>query len=337
MEPPGRRVTAIAAAIGMLTAGVGGAFALGLVGSPGVVAVENEFGPVEDLNTVIYTDIVLNNPNPIGVQLGGTTVNYTVYMNDVAMAQGSKTGLDVRSGNSTLEFDTEMRNEKIPPWWVSHVRNGERTNVTVDASVRTSILGDRTFAIEQERTVETDIIGQFDSNETRPVNAPRTSPVTSNPVLYINRTRARWGNVTPGRTPIDMEFEVYNPQVKPYVITEVGYSIRMNGVPVGNGSSQRNLVIPGGATRTLPTVTRIRNSRLDEWWVTHLRNGQVTHLRIDFHATVELPTGTEVDVPLDRLTYETVVETDIFGTKNDPSTETNGGVLPSVGARRPEF
>lgn len=332
MEPPGNAVTVIVAAVGVLTAGVGGAFALGLVGAPAVDGVENRFGPVDNQTTVICTDLVVDNPNPVGVQLGGTTINYTVKMNGVAMAGGSKTGLDLSPGESTLEFETRMQNGKIPPWWVAHIENGERTTVSIDSTVRTSLLGHRTVDHEQERTVETNIIGQFNSNEPRPVNAPQTPPLTSNPVLYINRTSADWGTVTQAQTPIEMEFDIYNPKVRPYVITEVGYHIRMNGVPVGNGSSERSLVIPGGATRTLPTETVVRNDKLDEWWVTHLRNDQVTQLRIDFYARVELPTGNDVRVPLDRLTYEKTIETDIFDTKNETdSGSTDCGVVPAVG------
>jgi len=334
------KVKVVVAVVGLLTASVGGAFALGLVGAPTVEAVENRFGPVDERTTVVFTDLVLDNPNPVGVQLGGTTVNYTVNMNDVAIARGSKAGRDGAPGHTTLEFETDMQNGKIPPWWVTHVRNGERTNVTVDANVRTSLLGDRTFDIEQEETVETDIIGQFNSTEPRPVNAPRTPPTTSNPVLYINRTTANWGTVTQAETPIDMEFVLYNPKLQPYVITEVGYEIRMNDVLVGQGASDETLVIPSGATETLDTETVITNEKLDDWWVSHLQNDQVTELRIDFYAKVDLPVVGEVRVPLDRLTYEKTIETDIFGNKDEAArannrVSTDDDVLPAV--PEPEF
>jgi len=305
------------AVVGVLVASAVGAVALGVVGAPTVEDVENRFGDVDDQTTVIHTDLVVNNPNPIGVQLGDTEINYTVRMNDVPMAEGGGVGLDVETGNSTQQFTTEMDNEQIPPWWRTHINDGERTVVSINASVRTSVLGEREFDVTQEREIETDIIGQFNSDETRPVEADDPPPTASNPLLYVNSTRADWGRATEQETPIDMQFEVYNPQLEPYVITELGYEITMNNVTVGEGRSGDTYVIPGGGTETLQTTTRMQNQRLDEWWVTHLQNGQVTDLRIEFYARVELPSGNTVRVPLDELTYEETIETDIFGTKND--------------------
>jgi LEA14-like dessication related protein len=214
-----------------------------------------------------------------------------------------------------------MANERIPAWWVSHVRNDERTTVRIDASVHSSTLG-RSVDLPQRRTVETDLIGQFRSTADRPVNADL--PLVSDPVLVIRETDAQWGNVTDRRTPIDASMTVYNPKTVPYVVTEIGYNVTMNGVPVGNGTTDRAHAIPGRSERTVGTTVAIDNRRLDEWWVSHLRNDQVSELRIDFHATVRLPDGSTVRVPLDALTYTETIETDVFGTKNASSNGSTG-------------
>ena len=184
-----------AAVLGVVIASLVGAVALGAVGAPTVESVDNRFGDVTEQTTIIHTDLVVNNPNPIDIQLGNTTINYTVRMNDVPIASGNRTGLDLEQGNSTLAFQTAMNNEQIPPWWTTHIQNGERTVVNINATVRTSILGERQFDITQKREVETDLIGQFNSEETRPVNADDPPPVMSNPVLYIKLTSADYGTV----------------------------------------------------------------------------------------------------------------------------------------------
>ena len=311
------RLRLAAAVVGLLVVSAGGAYALGVVGAPSVEAVDNRFGDVDDETTVIETDLVVNNPNPIGVQLGETTVEYTVRMNEVSMATGGREGLAVERGNATLDFQTEMNNTRIQPWWVSHVRAGERTEVTIDATVSTSLLGERAFDFTQKREVETDIIGQFNSEETREINADDPPPTAENPILYVNRTAAEWGSVGESETPIDMAFDVYNPQTEPYAITEIGYEITMNDVELGEGATEEEYVIPGGATETIRTEAIIHNNRLGEWWVTHLQNDQVTELRIEFDAVVELPTGEEIRVPLEELTYERTIETDVFDNKDD--------------------
>ena len=333
-----RRLKIAGVAAGVLVVSILGAFAFGVLGAPAVEEVDNRFGEADNETTVVYTDLVVNNPNPIGVQLGNTTINYTVRMNDVPMAVGGREGLDIREGNSTQEFTTRMDNEQIPPWWVTHVNNDERTVVTINATVRTSILGQRQYDLTQEKEVETDIIGQFNSEETRPVNADDPPPATSNPVLYVNRTAAQWGEATEQETPINMEFQLYNPQTLPFTVTELGYEITMNGVLVGEGATDDIAAIPPGATETVRTEARIINGNLDDWWVTHLQNDQVTGLRIEFYAVVSSDElSRDVRVPLDELTYEKTIETDIFGNKDADSggtpdgtpTPTDGGPTPT--------
>jgi LEA14-like dessication related protein len=321
---PRLAVTAVLA----LVAVVGIALMLGLLGVPAVDGVQNQFGPVNQSTTVIETDLTLGNPNPIGVSLGGTTVNYTVFMNEVPMANGLKEGVAVEQGSSTLAFTTRMRNEQVPPWWVSHIRNDETTEVRIDAQVTSSLLGGRTFELPQEKTIETDLIGNFNSGETRPVEANR--PVVEDPVLFVNETSASWDReaLSAERTPIDMGFTVYNPKPYPYAVTEIAYEIRMNGILVGEGSSDDVATIPPGTAETIDTRTAIRNGNLDEWWVSHLQRDQTTNLTIDFSVVVDPveedgPIGGldrtvgEVRLPVDPLDYEETIETDLFGTKNE--------------------
>lgn len=292
---------------------VGGAFAVGAIGVPSVAGVDNTFGGVTNETTVVETDLIVSNPNPVGVGLDGVSINYTVSMNDIRMANGTREGVSVGTGNSTLGFESDLRNDAIPPWWVSHIENDERTTVAVDATITSDLL-DRSTDLTRTREIETDLVGAFNSEETRPVNAD--SPLTDDPVLYVNETRGEWGTVSDAETPIDMEFDVYNPNLEPYVISEIGYDVTMNGVEMGSGSTEEEYVIPSHGSETVELTAALRNERLDEWWVTHLDesvNGhQVSDLRIDFYAVVELPSGEAVTVPLDELTYEETIETDIF-------------------------
>jgi hypothetical protein len=109
-----------------------------------------------------------------------------------------------------------------------------------------------------------------------------------------------------------MRFVVHNPTAYPIPFSELGYRATMNGVEMGTGATEGYGTIPPGETRTIRATTTLENANLDEWWVTHLENDQVTALRIDFSARFDLPTGT-VAVPLDPLTYRETIETDVFG------------------------
>lgn len=310
------------AVLGLLVVSIGGAWSLGVIGTPGVAGVNNAFGDVNESTTVIESELVVNNPNPIGVQLGDLSASYAVEMNGIRMATGEKSGLNVSErGNTSVPLRTEMNNSKLPAWWVSHVENGERTTLTVDASIHSGIFGQR-FSPQVEREVNTDIISAFNSDEDRPINADK--PVLGDPVLWLNRTAGQWGAVNEERTEVEMEFDLHNPKAVPITITEIGYDIRMNGVTMGEGATEKSVVIPAGETKTVEATTYIRNQNLDEWWVTHLRNDQVTTLEIDLYATVDLSAagGGTVRVPLD--TVEQTIETDMFGNKADGAGSGNG-------------
>ncbi|NLV10635.1 hypothetical protein GOC74_11930 [Halomicrobium mukohataei] len=292
---------------------LGGGVALGVLGTPSLAGVDNQFGPVNETTTVVHTDLHLRNPNPIGVRLGNVRVNYSVAMNDVTLASGQRDGVRVPTGNSTLNLTTAIDNEQIPVWWYTHVDNGETTAVDIDTRVETP-LGEASLG--QSRAIETDIAGQFDSTETRPVEANR--PFVRDPVLYINQTRGAWDrpNVTRQQTPLDLDFTVYNPKSVPYTVSTVGYDITMNGVPVGEGETERGYLLEPRTTETIRANAAIRNDRLDEWWVSHIDRDQVTDLRIDFYLIVEFRTE-QFRIDLDAVDYEQRIETDIFGDRSE--------------------
>jgi LEA14-like dessication related protein len=143
------------------------------------------------------------------------------------------------------------------------------------------------------------------------VNA--SQPLVSDPVLYVNETSAQWGEVNESRTPLALDFRVYNPKSYPVGVSEIGYEITMNDVAVGEGTTEQGYTVGPKSAETVETTTLIDNTKLDEWWVSHLERDQVTDLRIDFYARLEVTGGETIRVPLRSLTYTETIETDIFG------------------------
>jgi LEA14-like dessication related protein len=334
-----RRVLKLAGvAVGGLVLLIVAAYLLGFLGVPSVTGVENQFGPVNQTDTVVETDLGVSNPNPIGISLGGTDVNYTVFMNEVAMATGYHGGIGIGSGNSTLNFTTYLKNERIPEWWYTHVNNGEVTDLVVDADISVGLLFGQTFDFQQPQTVETDIIGSFNSTETKPINLE--APIISDPALYLNETRGTYGeNLTRDGTPIETAFTVYNPKSFPYAVSEIGYTITMNNVTVGNGSTEDPYSIPPRSRETLTATTVIQNERLDDWWVSHLERNQVTDLTIDFYIVIDPKTSGalgEAVPPIrydaDEFDYHTTIETDMFGTKPADGASSGGESTDGTGS-----
>jgi len=293
------------------------AVAAGAVGVPSVTGFQNEFAGVNDSTTTIGSDIQVSNPNPIGAGFLGVSGEYRISMNDVRMANGSTGSVEMGPGNSTIELDTYLDNERIPTWWVSHVLRDEKTTVSVNASVDSDLLG-QSVPVEQTRTIETDMLSSFNSTETRPVNS--SSPLVDDPILYVNETRAQWGEVTSERTGIVVDFYIYNPKDYAIPVSKLNYTIDMNDVRVGAGENTKETVLAPNSLTRVRTVTYIQNDNLDEWWVTHIERNQRTAVVIDFAASIEAA-GTELDIPLEESTHRETIETDVFGTKNASSSD----------------
>lgn len=308
---------------------VGLGYLLGVFGVPTVESVENRFGEVNETTTTIETDLTIDNPNPIDITIGGLTIDYDIEMNDINMATGTREGLSLDRGESTIELTTYLYNERIPDWWASHIEADERTELVIHADVSHGLLGSRSHEIESDREIETDILAGFNSTEPRPIDAEQ--PLVNDPVLYLNETEGWFGeDVTDERTPLEKQFTFYNPKPWPYTLTEIGYTVQMNDITVGEGETERATVIPGGTSETIAAETEIRNDRLDEWWVTHLEHDEVTELHVDFYVIVDPdPTGVTdlepIRIDVDELDHETTIETDIFGTKDDPGGQDGAG------------
>ncbi|WP_234972333.1 LEA type 2 family protein [Halobaculum gomorrense] len=300
---------------------MGGAFALGVVGAPSVVGVENRFGEVTNETTVINTNLTVNNPNLIGVSLGGVTIDYGVSMNGISMANGTNEGVSIGTGNTTVPFSTTLDNSKIPAWWVSHVRNGEHTDLRVDATVTSSLVG-QSYSTQVTRDVNTSIVDAFRTDEPKPLNA--SSPVVSDPVLILERTEAQWGTVNDTRTEVEMTLYLRNPKPYPIPVSEIGYNIYMNNITMGSGEAAKATTIGPGETVAVDATTVIRTQRLDEWWVSHLKQNQVTHLRMPFYLVVDLSNGGGGEQRIRLDSYQRTIETDIFGTKSADGEPTDG-------------
>jgi len=324
-----RRAKYAAVAVAALLVAVVLGFVLGLLGTPTVEGVENRFAGVNETTTTIESDVTLDNPNPVDVTLGGVDLDYEIAMNGVPMAAGARDDVSAEPGQSTVPLETYLQNGNIPEWWVTHIDRSETTTVAVDVNLSHGALGGRSATVEQEETIETDLLAGFNSTEPRPVDA--NVPFVRDPVLYLNETEGAFGgNVTSEATPINMSFTLYNPKEWPFVVTTVGYEVSMNGVDVGAGETDSSTVIAPGGTETIRARTVIRNQRLDEWWVTHIDRNEVTDLEIDFYVIVDPSeagiSGVEpIRLDTDRFNHETQIETDIFGTKPDTAPESGDG------------
>ncbi len=288
------------------------AYGLLAVDTPQIQSVDNSWGTVTENQTEIETAITVENPLLIRVGDGVADVRYTVALNGVEFATERKDGVQLSGRDDVITVSTSMDNDRIPRWWVTHINRNQTTTVTVDPEVVVLYGGFEAPAEEstRSRTFQTQLLEPLNSDE------PRQFSAFDRTVLTITETDARWGEATAERTPIDGSITATNELPIALPITEIQYTIRMNGIVVGQGTAAERTVIPPESSRRIDANATIDNSKLDEWWVTHLQRNETTRLSVDFTATVDYG-GVERQIPLDAVSYNRTVRTNVFGSASE--------------------
>ncbi len=286
------------------------AYGLFAVDRPQVESVDNEWGTVTSERTEIETRIAVDDPRLLRVGDAAADVSYTVSLNDVEVATERQRQID--SGTeSEIAVSTWLDNDDIPAWWASHVERNETTTVRMEPEVVVEHAGIRRSADRwtQTRTVRTDLLEPLRTTENQAFEAGGRT------LFVVNETDAEWGNATPNRTPIDASATVTNPTAIPIPIAEIRYTVQLNGIVVGDGVAGEQLLLEPERTQTIEANATIDTDTLDEWWVTHLRNDETSNLSVEFDATLEFA-GAEREVPLEFLSYERPVRTDMLGSSD---------------------
>ncbi|MDS0282328.1 LEA type 2 family protein [Haloarcula onubensis] len=311
-----RGVLVLVVVAGLLVVGAG-AYGLAAVDRPRVRSVDSDWGRVTPEETEVVTHVRVENPSLLRAGDAVADVRYTVTMNGVAVASGVEREVRVDGPEDVVTVRTWFDNDRIRPWWVRHVNRNETTTVRVNPEVELDYAGIDVPAEDatRTRTFRTDLLGPLNSDRNRSVD------VAGRSVLTVEETNARWGAATRERTPILASATVTNDLPVAVPVTDVRYTIRMNGVVVGRGSAAGEAGIPAGRTRAVDLRATIDNSKLDEWWVTHRRRDGTSRLSVAFTATVGYR-GFERRVTVDGLTYNRTFRTNVFGDGNataDPS------------------
>ncbi|MCD6099003.1 MAG: LEA type 2 family protein, partial [Candidatus Marinimicrobia bacterium] len=125
------------------------------------------------------------------------------------------------------------------------------------------------------------ILEGLNSDTPRKVNI---DPVT----LTIKSIKSHWGDVTADYTEIITLATIRNENLIPVPITKLRYLVEMNGIRIAEGSNNVATIIQPKSDATLTFVTKLDNRMLDEWWVSHIKNGERTKVRIVLQPVIEV-------------------------------------------------
>lgn len=297
----------VAAVVGLLVVSGGalGAYAVsGGFEQPTVESVDVRWGEVTADASTIRATITVNNPNAIGVP-GLVDIVYTASLNDVVIAEGEEAGVGLSPGRNRIELAIPVRNDQIPPWWVTHINRGESSTLAIEAAVR-GPLGLSVPLPAQEQPVETDILGSFSSDESTEV------ALFGQPVLVLGERTAEWGEASAEATPVTFRAQVSNRHDHPVTFDGVGYVITMNDVTMGEGEEHDEFTVAPGETETLKIRAALETEAIDDWWISHLERDETTALTVETYAIVE-GDGDDPAVELDLVTVGLDLQTDLLG------------------------
>lgn len=250
-------------------------------GQPEIRETTQSWGEVNESTTEIETRFTFHNPNPVGIPL--KDVRTELYLGDVRAGEGSAEKSEIApSSNSTVVISTNLDNQKIPDWWVDHVRNDEQSTMRVEGRLLFDLrLTEFEYPISRSNPIETDVLKGMDTDR------PRTHGIGPSSITVMS-VESEWGNVTDETTEIVTHAVVRNDNPVPLPIVSVRHSVDMNDVSVADGSSDVSTVIEPNSQKRLTFTMHIDNSKLDEWWVTHVRNDERTDVEISVEPVVEL-------------------------------------------------
>jgi LEA14-like dessication related protein len=266
------------------------------VGKPEIREISYSWGKVTEDTTEILVKIKVYNPNPFPIPL--KDVEMDVYMNGIKMGEGHaiKAGIEAKS-ESTIVIAIDLDNNKIPEWWVSHIRNGEKTMVDIKGNLVFDLkVFDFKYPIEFSNPIETDILSTLSTDK------PKTISIDSTEIT-IRSISTHWGNVDSRYTEIITIADIYNGNPYPIPVTKFSYLIKMNGIKVGEGGEDLNAIIQPKSDAKITLITKIENDKLKEWWVSHIRNGERTEVEVLLKPIVEIA-GKKIEFTLTKQTFE---------------------------------
>jgi len=251
------------------------------IGKPEIRGISHEWGEVTNLTTEIVTKIRVYNPNPIPLPLKDVLTE--VYMNNIKMGEGSALKAEIKANSeSTIVISTKLENDRIPEWWISHIKNGEKSTMDVKGYLVFDLkITEFKYPIELSSPIETDILDGLSSDTPQKINV---GPVT----LTIKSIKSHWGEVNKDYTEIITLATIHNDNLIPVPITKYHYLVEMNGIKLAEGSSDVATVIQPKSEATLTFITKLDNTKLDEWWVSHIRNGEKTRVKIVLQPIIEI-------------------------------------------------
>lgn len=231
-----------------------------------IESISNSWGEVSLDTTTINTEVLINDPD---FSLVPFKVNCDIYLNDIQMVSGIGKDLEITrcASGSLVRFSSKIDNIDIIKWWVSHIKNKEKTKVKIEGKLIIPFEKvDIIYPFSRESEFKTNILKGLN----------KRNLTTIRPLNYrIQTLESKWGDVSLSTTDIKHKVTIKNIGIwAAQPITDIEYILLCNGIQMTKGKVGLPLVILPGQKRSARFTLKIPNQNIIKWWVSHLQNAE---------------------------------------------------------------
>lgn len=286
----------ILSAVVLIAGGTGAAYATGIIDKPNAGLLDKGDWVLDD-EIKVQSSAYVHNPNPVRLNVSSLEADYSLRMNGVKLAEGKKEGLYIpQDKNQTLNFTTRLKTENIPKWWVSHLRNDEKSDleIPIKASMKVGPMPLSFSGYSYTDTIETNIektlgqsISKMEGNYSRQVGTG--AGLDANRFrISVQDASASFGDVNRRYTELVIPIEVKNRNDYPIPTPQLNGNLKMNDVKIAeftanNVRTASDTNIPPGDSREVTIYAEMSNSNIDDWFETHIRKQEKTDAELNIY------------------------------------------------------
>ena len=262
---------------------------------PEVKEVKASWGEINDQYSELLVTVSITNPLPF---LPLKDVESYVYVNGIQIAEGNAKDIE----KDRLVLSIKIQNDRIRDFWVSHLQNGERSEMVIRVvPVINLLITEYRYPIEMKDEFVTDILGMRFPDQ--------SVTVAGKEVFAFKNIHLELGKVNNLETQILVKGTAINNAPVSLEVRRMEYRMLMNGIEVAGGTENLNLNLKAGGRSEVSIPVVMDNTKLPEWWVTHVRNGEHTKVKIQAKLYIEFM---GIEYPLD-ISQETEFSTSLAG------------------------
>jgi LEA14-like dessication related protein len=127
----------------------------------------------------------------------------------------------------------------------------------------------------------------------------------------IRNISYEWGELTNSTTEIITNVTVFNPNPIPLPLKDVRTEVYLGDIKMGEGSALQSEIKPNSES-TVVISTKLENSKVPQWWVSHIQNNEESLLKITGNLIFDLKL-TDFKYPFE---FSSPIETNILAELN---------------------